>query len=81
MVLLSVLLAVAFWMWWRVIPSLLLLDAQARPDRAHHDPLGDSIRLRAAAVQQVRIERRLERDGPKLVAEVEHFLRQQSDEH
>jgi hypothetical protein len=79
MVLLLVLLAVAFWTWTRVLPSLLLLGARPRPARAHHDPLADSLRLRAAAVRQVRIERRIERDGPKLIAEVEHFLRQQVD--
>ncbi len=80
MVLLVVLLAVAFWMWWRVIPSLLLLDHRASGSRAHHDPLGDSIRLRAAAVQQVRIERRIERDAPRLIADVERYLRDQVDE-
>lgn len=80
MVLLLVLLAVAFWMWWRVIPTLLLLDDPAVGDRAHHDPLGDSLRLRAAALRQIRIERRIERSAPRLVAEVEWFLRQQVDE-
>ncbi|MEO1064417.1 MAG: hypothetical protein AAFZ07_23605 [Actinomycetota bacterium] len=80
MVLLLVLLAVAFWMWWRVIPTLLLLDDPSSARRAHHDPLGDSLRLRAAALQQIRIERRIERDAPRLVADVERFLRQQVDE-
>ncbi|MEM8902696.1 MAG: hypothetical protein AAGA17_18255 [Actinomycetota bacterium] len=80
MFLLLVLLALAFWMWWRVIPTLLLLDDPGRRDREHHDPLGDSLRLRAAAVQQVRMERRIERDAPRLVTEVEHFLRRHAAE-
>lgn len=75
MVLLLVVVVVACWVWWRVVPGVLTSEAVTPLPVAHHDPLGDSLRLRAAALHHIRLERRVDREAPRLIADVEHYLR------
>ncbi|MEM9606735.1 MAG: hypothetical protein AAGA99_04880 [Actinomycetota bacterium] len=75
MVMFFVVVGVAMWIWWRVVPSVLAAELDGRAVHAPTDPLGDAIRLRAAALHQVRLERRIDREAPRLIADVERFLR------
>lgn len=76
MVLFVVVVGVACWVWWRVVPGVLTAEAVTPLPARHHDPLGDSLRMRAAALSHIRLERRVDREAPRLIADVERYLRE-----